>query len=152
MLRMILMMLFFAVSTAPLTQAQDANIAAIKIRVEGVRNIPGEVGVAIFSSKLGYPTHLEHAYETEWVPLKKKQDTVEVEFDAVPPGEYAISVVHDVNDNRLVDRSRLGFPKEGVGFSNDVKIILSNPKFKKAKLNLKGGKTQKIVIQLVYRD
>ena len=88
----------------------------------------------------------------EWVPLKQGQNTVEVVFDTIPPGEYAVSVVHDTNGNRLVDRSRMGFPKEGVGFSNNQKVTLRAPRFDNAKMLLSAGENKKIVIQLDYRD
>ena len=142
----------FVIGFLNLAQAQEVEIASLHVRVEGIRNIKGEIGVALFNHKLGYPTHLEHAYEPEWVPLQMGQDAVEVVFDAIPPGEYAVSVVHDVNGNRLVDRSRLGFPKEGVGFSNNQKVTLRAPRFENAKLLLSAGENKKIVIKLDYRD
>lgn len=50
-----------------------------------------------------------------------------------------------------MDRSTLGFPKEGVGFSNDQKVVLSAPKFHKAKFLLQEGENKEIIIQLDYR-
>ena len=100
----------------------------------------------------GYPTHLQHAYEAEWVELRKGQKAIEVEFEGIPFGEYAVSVFHDENGNRRLERSMLGFPEEGVGFSNDQKVKLSAPKFKKSKFKLSEGKNKKIVINLDYRE
>ena len=151
MFRMI-SMVFFTTIFLSVAQAQEVDIVSLQVRVEGIRDEKGEVGVALFNHKLGYPTHLEHAYETEWVPLQKGQDAVDVVFDTIPPGEYAVSVVHDTNGNRLVDRSRLGFPKEGVGFSNDQKVTLRAPRFENAKMTLLAGENKKIVITLDYRD
>ncbi len=152
MFRMTSMMTLFSIIFLSVAQAQEVEIASLEVRVEGIKDQKGEIGVALFNHKLGYPTHLEHAYETEWVPLQEGQKTADVVFDTIPPGEYAVSVVHDTNGNRLVDRSRLGFPKEGVGFSNDQKVTLRAPRFENAKMALSAGENKKIVIKLDYRD
>jgi len=146
------MMTLFSIIFLSVAQAQEVEIASLEVRVEGIKDQKGEIGVALFNHKLGYPTHLEHAYEAEWVSLQEGQKTADVVFDTIPPGEYAISVVHDTNGNRLVDRSRLGFPKEGVGFSNDQKVTLRAPRFENAKMALSAGENKKIVIKLDYRD
>ena len=152
MFRMTSMMTLFSIIFLSVAQAQEVEIASLEVRVEGIKDQKGEIGVALFNHKLGYPTHLEHAYEAEWVSLQEGQKTADVVFDTIPPGEYAISVVHDTNGNRLVDRSRLGFPKEGVGFSNDQKVTLRAPRFENAKMALSAGENKKIVIKLDYRD
>ena len=152
MFRMTWMIVFLMMIGLGVARAEEVDIASLEVRVEGIKDLKGEVGVALYNHKLGYPTHLEHAYETEWVPLKQGQNTVEVVFDTIPPGEYAVSVVHDTNGNRLVDRSRMGFPKEGVGFSNNQKVTLRAPRFDNAKMLLSAGENKKIVIQLDYRD
>ena len=152
MFRMTWMIVFLMMIGLGVARAEEVDIASLEVRVEGIKDLKGEVGVALYNHKLGYPTHLEHAYETEWVPLKQGQNTVEVVFDTIPPGEYAVSVVHNTNGNRLVDRSRMGFPKEGVGFSNNQKVTLRAPRFDNAKMLLSAGENKKIVIQLDYRD
>jgi len=133
-------------------QAREVDFATLEVRVEGIRPTPGEIGVALFDSPKGYPVHIEHAYEEEWVPLQARQKTVTVVFEGVPFGEYAVSVIHDENGNRTLERSRLGFPEEGVGFSNDQRVKLSAPKFSPAKFPLLEGGQKTIVIQLEYRD
>jgi len=147
----VMMFLAFALFCTPQVSAEEE--LSLLVRVEGIRSkLKGEVGVALFESQRGYPTHLQHAYEAEWVPLKGNEKFVEVLFDTMGPGEFAISVVHDTNDNRLVDRSRLGFPKEGVGFSEGQRVTLRAPRFKKAKFPLAEGEHKQIVIKLHYRD
>ena len=43
------------------------------------------------------------------------------------PGTYAVAVYHDQNDNHVMDRTALGFPAEGFGFSNDAAARLGPP-------------------------
>ncbi|MBI2066779.1 MAG: DUF2141 domain-containing protein [Deltaproteobacteria bacterium] len=127
------------------------NSATLEVEVTGIKNKKGEVGVALFESVKGYPTHLEYAYETEWIPYEKGEGSLTFNFEGLPPDDYAVSVLHDVNANRKVDRTGLGFPKEGVGFSNDQKVTLKAPSFKKSKFDLVAGETKKIIIRLEYR-
>ena len=144
--------LIFVLAFSDPLPAQDSDSAVLEVHVDGIKDIPGEIGVALFNAKLGYPIHIEHAYENEWIPLKKGLQAVDAVFDGIPPGEYAVSVVHDTNANRSVDRSTVGFPKEGVGFSNGQKVTLRAPRYEKSKIMIEGGKSTKIVITLDYRD
>jgi len=151
-LRILSIVIFLIVIFSNITQAREVDYASLHVRVEGIRNYKGEVGVALFDSPKGYPTHSEHCYEAEWVELRKGMKDVDVEFEGLPFGEYAISVLHDENGTRRLERNVFGFPREGVGFSNEQKVKLSAPKFKKAKFELSEAKDKLIVIQLDYRE
>ena len=39
-------------------------------------------------------------------------------IENVPPGEYALMVYHDENNNEQIDKNFIGIPKEPLGFSN----------------------------------
>lgn len=54
------------------------------------------------------------------------------------PGVYAVQVFHDENDNMDLDRSLLGFPKEGMGFSNDAPMRYGPPRFADAAIEIDG--------------
>ncbi|ANU06825.1 DUF2141 domain-containing protein [Paraurantiacibacter namhicola] len=53
-------------------------------------------------------------------------------FRNVRPGTYAISLLHDENDNGKIDTALGMMPKEGYGFSRDAKVSMGPPKFHKA--------------------
>ena len=136
-----------------ISQAQVDNTPTLEIRIEGIKgDKKGEIGVAVFKSRKGFPIHIEHAYETKWDKVSKGEAVINTVFDTLPAGEYAVSVIHDVNGNRMLERSMLGFPEEGVGFSNDQKVKLSAPEFKDCKFMLADGEHKKIVITLDYRE
>lgn len=146
-------MVWLVLSSSSFAHAQEVDYAALEVRVEGIQHQKrGEVGVALFNSPKGYPAHTEHSYDAKWVPVQAGQQSVHVAFEGVPFGEYAVSVLHDENGNRKLERSPLGFPKEGVGFSNDQKVILSAPSFKASKLTLSEPDPRKLTITLDYRD
>lgn len=46
------------------------------------------------------------------------------------PGTYALAVYHDENSNGKIDRTALGLPAEGYGFSNNPTIWFGPPSFR----------------------
>lgn len=65
----------------------------------------------------------------------RKADTVTVDL-LLPPGEYALSVFQDVDDDGKLARNFLGMPKEPAGLSNNVRPKLGPPRFKDAKFTI----------------
>ena len=65
-------------------------------------------------------------------------DTDVVHFSDIPPGEYAIAVLHDENSNARLD-TFAGIPREGVGFSRNPKISFGPPSFSKAQFDAESG-------------
>ncbi|WP_374420910.1 DUF2141 domain-containing protein [Novosphingobium arvoryzae] len=61
------------------------------------------------------------------------------------PGVYALALYHDENANRSFDRTGVGFPAEGFGFSNNPATLAGLPTFKSVRLNVpKAGLTTRI--------
>jgi len=56
-------------------------------------------------------------------------------FENVVPGTYAIVVMHDKNDNKLMDFQPNGMPKEAYGMSNNP-INMGPPQWKDAKFEV----------------
>lgn len=50
-------------------------------------------------------------------------------FVVSEPGDYAIAVYHDENNDRNFNRTLLGLPAEGYGFSNDAPAVVGLPSF-----------------------
>jgi uncharacterized protein (DUF2141 family) len=59
-------------------------------------------------------------------------------FLNIPPGTYALAVIHDENMNGKLDTNWLGIPKEGYGFSNAAKATLGAPSFSAASFRYDG--------------
>ncbi|OIQ22966.1 DUF2141 domain-containing protein [Lacinutrix sp. MedPE-SW] len=65
--------------------------------------------------------------------LKKvTKNTATVVFQDVEPGDYAVSLFHDVNDNKKLDTYVFGIPKEDYGTSNNAKGFMGPPKWEDA--------------------
>lgn len=55
-----------------------------------------------------------------------------ITFTGVPPGDYAIALLHDENGNGKADRALGMMPREGFGFSRDAKVRMAPPRFEDA--------------------
>ena len=61
------------------------------------------------------------------------------------PGVYALAVYHDEDSSRKLNRSGLGLPTEGFGFSNNPATVAGLPAFRSVRLNVpKSGLTTHI--------
>lgn len=59
----------------------------------------------------------------------------------LPPGEWAVVVTQDLNENDLVDRNMLGIPTEPFALSNNVKPRFRVPTFDDCKFKVSGAAT-----------
>lgn len=76
--------------------------------------------------------------------------TVTLVFRDVPPGRYAIALLHDENGNGKADRAAMMIPKEGFGFSRDAKVRFGPPRFGEAAFDLAAGAHEELVITMRY--
>jgi uncharacterized protein (DUF2141 family) len=100
----------------------------LEVIIKNVDDRPGALMVGLFDSE---KTFLKKAMRGE--KLIAHAGSVRAVFKNVKPGEYAISVFHDVNENGKLDKNFIGIPKEGVGASNDAMGSFGPPSFEKAK-------------------
>jgi uncharacterized protein (DUF2141 family) len=95
------------------------------------------VACALFESSDGFPSeYLRSA--TNVMVIKIRQSQARCDFEDIPPGTYAMAVVHDENMNGKLDTNWFGVPTEGYGFSNNARGVLSAPSFSDAKFNYDG--------------
>ncbi|MEZ4384179.1 MAG: DUF2141 domain-containing protein [Nannocystaceae bacterium] len=130
--------------------ADDSGVAPIEVadvgvRMSGFRSDEGKVMVALFRGSDGFPSSPDKAYRSAITKIRGGRASVD--FIDLPPGEYAISVIHDENNNDTLDTNFLGIPKEGIGTSNNAKARFGPPKFRDAKFSVGAGDvTQRIKI------
>ncbi len=64
------------------------------------------------------------------------------------PGVYAIALYHDENANQKFDRTGIGFPAEGYGFSNNASTLAGLPSFRSVRLHVaKAGLSARITMK-----
>lgn len=112
--------------------ASIAEAATFRIHVSGVTVASGNILVAVHNDAEAFPKDESKATHKLKVAAIKGETVIDILN--VPPGEYAVAVVHDENGNDKMDKSGLGLPKEDFGFSNDAMGTFGPPSFKKAKV------------------
>lgn len=101
------------------------------ILVDSVSNTNGVVGVLVFNSSRGWPNDNTRAFRAVAVPARRGSITIRIHD--LPAGVYAVVVLHDENENRRLDRTWVGLPKEQWGMSNNPPVHFSAPSFKQAR-------------------
>jgi uncharacterized protein (DUF2141 family) len=108
--------------------AQSSSCLGIHLKVLNIRNSTGTIGCALFELQIGFPIEFLF-YATNIMVMKIRDTQARCDFVDIPPGTYALAVIHDENRNGKLDTNWLGVPTEGYGFSNDAKAILGPPSF-----------------------
>ncbi len=121
--------------------------SAIVVDVGPLRALAGSVACRLFKSPSGFPYA---SNDTVTVRVKAAAPTVRCAFENVPPGTYAIVVLHDENDNRKLDKNRLGIPLEGYGVSNNHTHALAAPRWDEAKFGVERDKVRELAIGIRY--
>lgn len=118
---------------ASLLASAPAWATDVKVRVNGVDAKGGDMRVEVCTRE----TFLKNCPYRGIGPAK--QGKTEVVVKDVPPGTYAVIAHHDINRNGEVDRTLLGVPKEGVGFSRSPMLILRAPTFDETSVPVAGA-------------
>ena len=128
--------------------AQSSSCPGMHVQVLNIRNSTGTVDCALFESPQGFPTEALRS-ATNVMVIKVRQTQARCDFEDIPPGTYALAVIHDENMNGKLDTNWLGIPTEGYGFSNDVKASLGPPSFADASFAY-DGRNLELTIRLEY--
>lgn len=120
----------------------------IHVKILNIRNSTGTVDCALFESPVGFPREFLHSARNVMV-LKIQEAQARCDFENIPPGTYAIAIIHDENMNGKLDTNWLGVPKEGYGFSNTAKGVVGAPLFSAASFPY-DGQNLDLTISLNY--
>ncbi len=135
----------FACLAAAFTFSSEADAGEpITVTISNVRAAKGDLLVGLYDSKRNFAKR----------PLRQSpkirltsSGTVRATIPNVPPGTYAIVVLHDVNKNGKLDKSPVGMPKEPFGFSNNPPIPRGMPAYSACTFTM-GTSPKKMSIRL----
>ena len=116
--------------------ATGAEPSLIEVQITHLRDDRGQVLCALFSSAANFPRDYERAMMRDHSLIAEGR--AHCEFRDVPPGTYAVAVIHDENSNGKLDTTFLGIPKEGVGTSNNARGHFGPPRFRDAAFAYQG--------------
>lgn len=117
----------------------------IEVSITNVENSEGKIRAVLFKGEEGFPQNSKKAFRSISVPAREMKTTLI--FENVPYGDYAISLLHDENENGKMDSNIFGYPQEGYGISNNKTSGLSMPSYEKAHFELAQGH-KKLLIHL----
>jgi uncharacterized protein (DUF2141 family) len=121
----------------PVCAFAQSACPGIHVKILNIRNSTGSVACALFESPQGFPSeYLLSATNVMIIKIRKAQ--ARCDFEDIPPGTYAMAVIHDENMNGKLDTNWIGIPTEGYGFSNNAKGLLGAPSFADASFTYDG--------------
>ena len=119
---------------APAGCTGPASATWIKVVTEGVRNGSGLVAITLYADD---SSRFLVRHGSLYVGrVKAVAGTTEACIFVPRPGIYALAIYHDENANQKFDRTNLGLPAEGYGFSNNASTLLGLPAFDSVRLNI----------------
>ena len=120
----------------------------IHVKILNIRNSTGTVDCALFESPEGFPIDVLRS-ATNVMVIKVRNTQARCDFEDIPPGTYALAVIHDENMDGKLDTNWFGVPTEGYGFSNDAQGWLGAPSFSAASFTY-DGRNLELTISLHY--
>jgi uncharacterized protein (DUF2141 family) len=139
---------FAALSIAALGSQADSKTTTIQVDAEKIRSTTGMMACALFNVADGFPDVQAKSFQYVYVSINS--GLANCEFKEVAAGTYAVSVFHDENDNKKLDKNFVGMPLEGYGVSNNIRHMLSAPEFKESSFQVNGEVDKNIKIRMGY--
>ncbi|MES2935769.1 MAG: DUF2141 domain-containing protein [Pseudomonadota bacterium] len=126
----ILLSIIAAVST------HAALAAEVPFTISNIETTEGSLVVALHPSDEAWPKPPKNALI---LTVKPKAGSVSGVFHNVADGEYAMSVMQDIDNDGKLKIGFLGSPKEPYGVSGNKLSAMSAPKYDEAKFIVKGN-------------
>jgi uncharacterized protein (DUF2141 family) len=146
---MLALALTIPMTAAAVSTTEDAAAdATLNIRVTNVRSEDGHVLLLVFNDASGFPNVSEKAVHRARIRAHKGR--VSHSVPGLAPGQYAITVVHDENDNKKLDKNLFGIPKEGWGTSRNPRPRTRAPRWSESSFTLDAGADKAVAISLLY--
>ncbi|TNE61486.1 MAG: DUF2141 domain-containing protein [Alphaproteobacteria bacterium] len=121
-------------STALALMATSTAYAAdLTLTVTGMKTDTGNVMIGVYD-KADRFLQVEGIVARGRVPAS--HDAVTYVFKNLAPGQYAISIFHDANNNGKLDKNFMGIPTEPIGMSRDAKGSFGPPRYEDAVFSL----------------
>ncbi|WP_205879150.1 DUF2141 domain-containing protein [Leptolyngbya sp. BC1307] len=155
--------MLLAIQPAHSAEAQQLPSSSLTVEVAGLKNTAGQVCFSLFESSEGFPQAEEAviarqcvAASTATIESATSADALEamagrlsVVFEGLESGTYAVSVLHDENEDSQINTGLFGVPTEGFGFSRNPTIRTSVPAFREAAVFVLGRRAT-TQIDLIY--
>ncbi len=116
----------------------------LEIAVTLPENATGKLYLVIYDNENDF---LGEKGELTVYDLAELRDRPTIKINQIKEGTYAFVAFIDENNNGIMDKNRLGIPKEPIGFSVSKMGLFGPPSFKKASYQIPGTKSVELVIE-----
>jgi len=130
-----------------LTSARANFNGNLTINVTGIKDKSGKICASLFSGSQGFPSNSKKAVKSECIKITETPQ--KLTFKNLKPGNYAVALIHDANEDGMMNTNSFGIPIEGFGFSNNPTILTGPPKFNQAAVFVAGSNTD-LQIKMQY--
>lgn len=113
----------------------------LTLHIQNIDAIKGKIIIGVFNTDKDF---LKDGVAIKNYSIDVNETSETIIIDDLSKGEYAISLYHDENSDNECNRNFLGIPKEGYGFSNNVKPKFSPPSYEACKFLLTTDVVMKI--------
>lgn len=120
---------------------QDTETYSLTVNISGLKSNKGTLIVGIYTNESDF---LKNQFKSDVIKIKNNEAFVI--FKNLAAGEYAVSFIHDENNNKKMDTNFFGIPKEKYGCSNNARGFMAPPKYVDAKFRLTENRTIEISI------
>ncbi|MEM9355001.1 MAG: DUF2141 domain-containing protein [Pseudomonadota bacterium] len=123
--------------------------SALDVSIKGLRNTQGDVVVCIWRTMdKGFPNC---GTGSPWKKLSASAAEPRVTFKDLPPGVYAVSMLHDEKRIGKPATNLIGMPTSGVGLANNPSLgPTSPPTFKKGRVVVPDVKSITITAKYLF--
>ena len=123
-----------AAAAAPAECTGPASNTWLHVVVDGLRNSQGLVAITLYADD---SSRFLVKHGSMYVGRTHAVAPVTNSCIYVPhPGVYVLALYHDENANQKFDRTALGLPAEGYGFSNNPSTLFGLPSFSSVRINI----------------
>jgi uncharacterized protein (DUF2141 family) len=117
----------------------------VKVIITNLASTRSVVWINFYNSPEKFLKKDQHALHLVAKPGGKTELTLPVEL---APGEWAVALTQDTNNNNKFDKNFLGIPTEPYAFSNNIRPRMSAPTFQECKFTVSGpGKVVSIALK-----
>ena len=122
----------------------------VTITIKNIRSDTGVIRIGIYNNPVQFPQDPVKCFTLEKTMMI--EGTMEIVLIDISPGSYAISLLDDEDGNERMKYNFLRMPREGYGFSNNVKPGLKSPPFEKCSIQIGKGNTHLNIKMQYFRE
>lgn len=137
----------FIVLVVPLwSHAESGPGTLVLLELSGLGEASGDLYIAVYDAEANWLSDDTYLDKKVAIADALEGDLVRTEV-VLPPGEYAVSIFHDRNNNGELDTNFIGMPKEPIAMSNNARPKFGPPKYEDAVFSVGDEQvTQKIIM------